>query len=178
LGAFGDGDEILGSLEVDAHCGAPRRPGCDHGKERVTDATGNGEGGRGPVHRKLAGPTLKRERRDEAARVVRRWCFDCPVEHSAEVVDVAHDDLGPLEVLSSPEVRASRFGQCHVVFGVAPSRGDQIAGRVEPFPRVLADGFEQPVAHSTIDGVGDDEGLVHQLTQHVDHIMCLAVVAG
>jgi hypothetical protein len=52
----------------------------------------------------------------------------------------------------------------------------RIATRVEALPRVLADGLEQPVAHPAVRVVDDDEGLVHQLTQHVDHIQRVELV--
>ena len=110
--------------------------------------------------------------------MLRRGCLDCPVERSAEVVDVARDDAGPLEVLSAPQVRTGRFGQRDVVVGVATSHRGRVATRVEPLPRVLADGLEQPVAHPAVCVVDDDEGLVHQLTQHVDHIDRVELVAG
>ena len=88
------------------------------------------------------------------------------------------DDAGPLEVLSAPQVRTGRFGQRDVVVGVATSQRDRVAARVESLPGVLADGLEQPVAHPAVGVVDDDEGLVHQLPQHVDHIRRVEVVAG
>ena len=88
------------------------------------------------------------------------------------------DDAGPLEVLSGPQVRTGRFGQSDVVVGVATAQRDRVATRVEALPRVLADGLEEAVTHPAVGVVGDDEGLVHQLTQHVDHIGRVELVAG
>ena len=110
--------------------------------------------------------------------MLRRGCLDRPVERGAEVVDVALGDAAPLEVLSAPQVRTGRFGQRDVVVGVATSHRDRVATRVEALPRVLADGLEQAVAHPAVCVVDDDEGLVHQLTQHVDHVRRVEIVVG
>ena len=81
-------------------------------------------------------------------------------------------------MLSAPQVGTGRFGQGDVVVGVATSQRDRVATRVEAFPGVLADGLEQAVAHPAVGVVDDDEGLVDQLTQHVDHIGRVEVVVG
>ena len=71
------------------------------------------------------------------------------------------------------------LGQLDVVVGVAASNRGGVAARVESLLGVLADGLEQPVPHpAVVVVVGDDEGLVDQLTQHVDHIDDVEVVAG
>ena len=63
--------------------------------------------------------------------------------------------------------------------GVAASHRDRVATRVEALAGVLADGFEEAVTHpAVVVVVDDDEGLVHQLTQHVDHIRRVELVAG
>ena len=102
LGSFRDADEVFGPLEIETHRGALRGLGGDHGKERVTVAARDRDRSRGPVHREFAGPAPHRQGRHQAQRVLRRGCLDRPVERSTEVVDVAGDDAGPLEVLSAP----------------------------------------------------------------------------
>ena len=81
-------------------------------------------------------------------------------------------------MLSAPQVRTGRFGQGDVVVGVATSQRARVATRVEALAGVLADGLEQAVAHPAVGVVDDDEGLVHQLTQHVDHIRRVELVVG
>ena len=97
-------------------------------------------------------------------------CLDRPVERGTEVVDVGRDDLDPLDLVPAAQVRAGGLGELDVVIGVAaPDRGGVAAG-FESLLGVLADALEQPVAHPAVVVVGDDERLVDELPQHVDHI--------
>ena len=87
--------------------------------------------------------------------------------------------LAHSSVLAAPQVRTGRLGQRDVVVGVAAPNRDGVATRFESLLGVLADGLEQPVAHpAVVVVVGDDERLVDQLTQHVDHIRRVELVAG
>ena len=71
------------------------------------------------------------------------------------------------------------LGHRDVVVGVAASDRRGVAARLESLLGVLADGLEQPVAHpAVVVVVGDDERLVDELAQHVDHIERVEVVAG
>ena len=49
--------------------------------------------------------------------MLRRRCFDRPVECGAEVVGVACNDAGPLEHLPAPQVWTGRFGQLEELTG-------------------------------------------------------------
>ena len=80
--------------------------------------------------------------------------------------------------LAAPQVRTSCFGHRDVVVGVATSHRERVAARVESLAGVLADRLEQPVTHPAVVVVGDDEGLVHQLPQPVDHIGRVELLAG
>ena len=150
--------------------GAPRGPCGNHGIERVARAAGDPARGLGPVHRGVADrEAVHRQRGDEAQRVIRRACLHSPVERDPEVVGVARDGAGPLDLTAAPQLRTRGLGHHDVVVGMPASHGSGFVARFEALLRVLPDGLEQPVADASVLAVvDDDERLVDELPEQVE----------
>ena len=82
-------------------------------------ATGDRARGYGPITRGVTDCQRQHERRDQAECMIGARSLDGPVERGAEVVDLGRDDLGPIELVSAPEVGPGGLGELDVMIGVA-----------------------------------------------------------
>ena len=102
--------------------------------------------------------------------------FLAPGERGPQIVDFGFRLLDALLVPCPPAIKCG--GQCGVVVAVAGTNRIGIAGFAELLQRILADGFQQPVAGRTADSSGDYEGIIDQQGEQVEDLVALNVPIG
>ena len=137
---------------ITGHDSPPTRPTWRHRGRRVTIAARIHARRRGPLP--VATSTVlplhrQRGRGDAGPRAAGDGASTAQSGAGAEVVDPRMATLATLDVLASPQVAPTTSAGPH-----RGRRGDAearlFATHVEPLPRILTDGLEQPVAHPAV----------------------------
>ena len=102
--------------------------------------------------------------------------FAAPGESGAQVVDLGVGLLESLLIITACR-RVEQRRDRRVVVAVTRPDGIGLAGFAELFQRVLAHGFQQPVAGSASAVVGHHQRLVHQQGQLIEHLIALHLTA-